>query len=93
MRATARRVSGSRVVAYLIDTGEDTPPLAALVLPMTDGASVNARVRLDASDDLDRWRTIVTDAPLLSLEYNGRRLTRDRIEFPPLRHATCASRG
>ena len=77
--------SGSRVVAYLIDTGEDTPSLAALVLPMADAASVNARVRLDASDDLDRWRTIVTDAPLLSLEYNGRRLTRDRIEFPPLR--------
>src|SRR4029078_8395780 len=63
--------SGSRVVAYLIDNGEDTPSLAALVLPMADAASVNARVRLDASDDLDRWRTIVTDAPLLPLEYNG----------------------
>jgi len=77
--------SGARVVAYLIDTGEDTAPLAALTLPMSDGVAVNARVRLDASDDLDHWRGIVADAPLLSLEYDGRRLTRDRIEFPPLR--------
>jgi len=77
--------SGSHVVAYLIDTGEDTTPLAALVLPMPDAGAVNARVRLDASDDLDRWRGIVADAPVLSLEYNGRRLTRDRIEFPPFR--------
>ena len=77
--------SGSRVVAYLIDTGDDAPPLTALIVGLPDTGAVNARVRLDASDDLDRWRTIVAAAPLLSVEYNGRRLTRDRIEFAPLR--------
>jgi len=77
--------SGSRVVAYLIDTGDDTVPLTALIAGLPDTGAINGRVRLDASDDLDRWRTIVSDAPLLSVEYNGRRLTRDRIEFAPLR--------
>jgi len=77
-------VSGTRVVGYLIDAGADAMPLAALMLPLPAGASVNARLRIDASDDLDRWRTVVADAPLLSLEFNGRRLTRDRIELPPL---------
>jgi uncharacterized protein DUF3999 len=79
-------VAGARVTGYLIDTGSpDDPPLVALVLALPQAGNVNARVRIDASDDLDRWRTVVTDAPLVSLEYDGRRLTRDRVEFPPLR--------
>jgi hypothetical protein len=77
-------VTGTRVVGYLIDAGANEAPLVALVLPLPPGATVNARLRIDASDDLDRWRTVVADAPLLSLEFNGRRLTRDRIELPPL---------
>ena len=77
-------VSGTRVVGYLIDAGADAPPLVALVLPQTGGADVDVRLRLDASDDLDRWRAVVASAPLLSLEYRGRRLTRDRIDFAPL---------
>jgi hypothetical protein len=77
-------VSGTRVVGYLVDAGADAAPLVALVLPLPAGATVNARLRIDASDDLGRWRTVVADAPLLSLEFNGRRLTRDRIELPPL---------
>lgn len=80
-------VSGSRVVGYLIDAGADADaaPLVALVLPLPAGATVNARLRIDASDDLDRWQTVVADAPLLALEFNGRRLTRDRIDVRPLR--------
>ena len=79
-------VAGTRVTGYLIDAGSpDDPPLVALVLALPQAGNVNTRVRIDASDDLDRWRTIVADAPLLSLEYEGRRLTRDRVEFAPLR--------
>ena len=74
---------GSRVVGYLIDAAPDDKPLVALLLSLPGTGNVNARFRVDASDDLDRWRTIVADAPLLALEYNGRRLTRDRIEFSP----------
>lgn len=78
-------VGGSRVVGYLIDASPHDKPLVALVLPLADAGSVNARLRVDASEDLDRWHTVVASAPLLSLEHNGRRLTRDRVELPPQR--------
>jgi hypothetical protein len=78
-------VSGSRVAGYLVDASSDDRPLTALLVSLPPEGNVNARLRVDASDDLDRWRTIVADAPVLSLEHEGRRLTRDRVEFAPLR--------
>jgi hypothetical protein len=78
-------VSGTRVFGYLIDAGPDDAPLVGLRLPLQDAGTVNARMRIDASDDLDRWRAIVADAPLLSIEYNGRHLVRDHVEFAPQR--------
>jgi uncharacterized protein DUF3999 len=74
-------VTGSRIVGYLIDVGADEAPLVGVQLQVQDASSVNARLRVDASDDLDHWRTVVASAPLLSLEFNGRRLARNRIEF------------
>lgn len=78
-------VTGSQVAGYLVDAGPSDTPLVAIQLQVPDSGNVNARLRIDASDDLDRWRTVVADAPLLSIEYDGRRLTRDRIEFARLR--------
>ena len=77
-------VAGSRVVGYLIEVPPADKPLVALRIPLPDGGPLNTRARIDASDDLDRWRTLVGGAPLLSLEYDGRRLVRDRIELPPV---------
>ena len=54
-------------------------------VPVRSEGDVNARMRVDASDDLASWRTVVASAPLLSLTYNGRRLVREKIEFDPLR--------
>jgi len=76
-------VAGSRIVGYLIDAGADEKPLVGLQLQVHDASSVNARLRVDASDDLEHWRSIVASAPLLSLEFNGRRLARNRVEFAP----------
>ncbi len=42
-------------------------------------------LRIDASDDLASWRPVTTDAVLVDLEYEGRRLVRDRVEIPPTR--------
>ena len=50
-----------------------------------DGAS-QARVRIDASDDLDRWNTIVAGSTLLSADANGTELRRERIELPQGRY-------
>jgi hypothetical protein len=76
-------LAGSRIVGYLIDAGADEKPLVGVQVQVQDTSSVNARLRVDASDDLDHWRSVVASAPLLSLEFNGRRLARNRVEFAP----------
>ena len=47
-------VNGTRVVGYLVDSGADAASLVAPVLPLPAGATVNAQLRIDASDELDR---------------------------------------
>ena len=50
---------------------------------------VGMRFRVEASDDLANWRTVVSDVPLIDLEYEGRHLRRDRIEMPATKANTC----
>lgn len=51
-----------------------------------DGAS-EARVRIQASEDLDRWNNVVAASTLLQVEGDGQRLGRRRIELPQRRYA------
>ena len=62
VRATARRSPGSHVEGYLIDarTGP-TRRWSRCRCRCRMPDNVNARLRIDASDDLDRWRTVVAD--------------------------------
>jgi len=76
-------IAGERVVGYLIDATDAKEPIAALTLPLRSGISATTRVRIEASDDLIGWRTLADGAPLLALEFGGRRLTRERIEIAP----------
>jgi hypothetical protein len=46
-----------------------------------DGAS-EAQVRIEASDDLDRWRTVVASSTLLRADKGEQTLRRERIELP-----------
>jgi uncharacterized protein DUF3999 len=78
-----RAIAPERLIGYLVDASEAKEPLAALTLPLPSGANLTTRVRVDASDDLTSWRTVVANAPLLALESGGRRLTRERIDMPP----------
>jgi hypothetical protein len=80
-----RPVVGERLAGYVIDATALEEPIEALTLSwQTPASSVTTRVRLEAGDDLASWRSLA-DAPLIDLEYSGRRLTRDRIEFPAIR--------
>ncbi len=73
-----------RLCGYIVDVPAQDEPLAALVVALRPEAGADAlRLRIDASDDLATWRTVVADATLVDLEYGGRRLTRDRIELAP----------
>jgi hypothetical protein len=78
-----KAVAPERLAGYLVDASEAKEPLAALTMSLPPSANITARVRVDASDDLVSWRTLVAGSPLLALEFGGRRLTRDRIELPP----------
>jgi hypothetical protein len=53
-------------------------------LPETTGATT-MRFAIDASDDLAVWRNVWPDATLVSIEYAGQRLTRNRVEFAPIK--------
>lgn len=72
-------VAPKRLAGYLVDAGEHSEPFAALTLRLANAANVDARVRVDGSDDLVGWRTLASSAPLLALEYRGQRLVRDRV--------------
>ncbi len=77
---------GKVLGGYVLDTSALDEPLVALTfaLPETTGATT-MRFAIDASDDLAVWRNVSTDATLVSIEYAGQRLTRNRVEFAPIK--------
>lgn len=78
-------VEAQRLAGYLIDASEVDVPITAITLPLPPSANLTTRARLEASDDLAGWQTLAAGAPLIALEFDNRRLARDRIEFAPLR--------
>jgi hypothetical protein len=74
---------GTTLVGYLADASVVDAPLCAAVLELPASAGdVTARVRLEASDDLQRWTTLAPGASVLRLAAGGERLEQLRIEFP-----------
>jgi hypothetical protein len=81
-----RKGGPKRTVGYLVDLTALDRALRAIELdwqPLPDGFA--GRLRVDASDDLASWRTLVAAAPLVSLEMAGQKLQQKRIELPPLK--------
>ena len=59
---------------YLIDASRLDAPIDSLRLDWNDAGPVNAQFALNASDDLQRWRSVADKASVLSLAQNGNRL-------------------
>lgn len=79
----ARGGTGKRIVGYLVDLNALDRALRAVEFDWQmapDGFA--GKLRVDASDDLARWRTLVADAPLVSVEVAGQRLQQKRVELP-----------
>jgi hypothetical protein len=76
-----RAPASKSLLAYVVDATALKEPLRALQLDVRSGAAYAASVDVEASDDLSRWRTLATRAPLLSLEHEGARLEQGRVEF------------
>lgn len=76
----ARR--GAVVVGYLVDAGERKPALQTLELDWKPaGNGFSGSLRVEGSDDLSSWTTLVSAAPLLSLEFGGQRLEQKSVEL------------
>lgn len=73
--------AGRKLLGYLVDLGEDEKPIEALELDWRTASGLNGAAKVEASDDLARWHTLVHDAPILALEHAGERLERRRIEL------------
>lgn len=72
-----------QTAAYVIDARAITDELRAMQFDWSspDGAS-EVRVSIQASDDLDRWRTLIASSTLLSVQAGGQQLRRHRVVVP-----------
>jgi hypothetical protein len=69
--------------AYLIDASRLQRTVSALELVPADvSAQFIGRMRVEASDDLEHWRMLAANAPLMVTHANGQTLSRLRIEWP-----------
>ncbi len=69
---------------YFVDVSNQERMLRAIEFDLKQPAEgFTGKLRIDASDNLASWRTLVADAPLLSLEVAGQRLQQKRVELPP----------
>ena len=65
---------------YILDARALDAAVSALRLSWPETASdYSGRVRVEASDDLGSWRTIIAAAPIANLHANGQSLTENRI--------------
>jgi Protein of unknown function (DUF3999) len=65
---------------YILDARTLDTAVSALVLGWSEAAAdYSGRVRIEASDDLGSWRTVVAAAPIANLHANGQALTENRI--------------
>lgn len=71
--------------SYLID-GSSYPhqPTELELNWPSETADFVARFQVDASDDLNTWRTVVAAATLAALHTDGQRVLLDKIELPPV---------
>jgi hypothetical protein len=69
------------LIGYLLDASEIQRPLEALLLDWDLREPFTGHARVEASDDLRGWSTLVGASPVLYLEHAGARLERRRIEL------------
>ncbi|MBC7982588.1 MAG: DUF3999 domain-containing protein, partial [Candidatus Obscuribacterales bacterium] len=83
VRARATEKVSLPVVAYLIDVRAIQQPVTALDLTWpTDAPQFSALATIEASDDLRHWRSVISGAPLVHLQFNGQQLSERRIDLP-----------
>lgn len=80
-RGIGRATANGPQTALLIDASTVRTPIRALELDWAPGTALDAAYRVEASDDLERWRDVAANGRLVDLEQGGRRLLQRRIAF------------
>jgi hypothetical protein len=70
------------LLGYLVDATAFKRPMHALDLDWREpGEGMSGSLRVEASDDLQRWQTLVSAAPLVSLEFGGHKLVQKTVDL------------
>ncbi len=69
------------LIGYLLDASDLKEPLEALLLDWDTAEPFTGQARVEASEDLKTWTTLVAGSPVLYLEHRGARLERRRVEL------------
>jgi hypothetical protein len=71
-------------IQYILDGRELDSAVEGLRLEWPDTDSeYSGHIRVDASDDLGSWRTVVAAAPIANLRANGQSIIQSRLVLPP----------
>lgn len=71
---------------YLVDARALQQPIAKIRIGWDAAATdFSARLEIDASDDLEQWRPIISGAQVVSLHYAGQEFVRNEVSIPPTR--------
>jgi hypothetical protein len=84
LEVTNDRARGRSTTAYLIDASGVKEPLTKIGVTWeaAPGATFLAPVSVSASDDLNRWRTVVSSAAIAQLQRESFMLTQNEIDLP-----------
>ena len=75
-----------RTVSYILDARAVKDPIIKLTVTITDAAQDYVLpVRVESSNDLEHWRAVPTEAPLVRLDFQGNRIEHDQLALGPVR--------
>jgi hypothetical protein len=80
-RSTAADTAKLPQTSLLIDASRLRTPILALELEWAPGEALDAAYGVEASDDLDHWRSVGSSGRLVDLQRSGQRLVQRRIVF------------
>jgi hypothetical protein len=82
----ATGASSDRPTSYLVDARSLQAPIAEIRVGWeSTAAPFVAQLSIDASDDIEHWRRVITGAEVVNLHYAGQDFVRDTISVVPTR--------
>jgi hypothetical protein len=82
LSAAAQAAAKSGVDDLLVDVRAKDRAIDGIAFNFVgDAPDFSAQISIEASDDLQHWHALVTDAPLAQLRQNGQTLLRRTVEF------------